>query len=110
MVSVWYTILAKKCINDKIYKRERLYNSDFTNLGKPVNDKKALNDWRKSGWKLELERMLKEEPELLTENEISLILFWQGLNKLESTYDENNPEVLKNSIKQMDYYKEHRNA
>ena len=54
--------------------------------------------------------MSKEEPELLTENEISLILFWQGLNKLESTYDENNPEVLKNSIKQMDYYKEHRNA
>ena len=110
-IKLWKWLISyEKCINDKIYKRERLYNSDFTNLGKPVNDKKALNDWRKSGWKLELERMSKEEPELLTENEISLIRFWQGLNKLESTYDENNPEVLKNSIKQMDYYKEHRNA
>lgn len=107
-VRLWAWLFAEaKCINDGIYVRERLYNSDFTTIGEPVNDKKALNDWRKSCWKLELERMYKEEPELLTDKERVLIREWQDMKTLPTTYDTNNPEVLKNAVKKMDYYKDY---
>ena len=107
--NLWIWLFPEnKCIDDGIYIRERLYNSDFTTIGESINNKKALNDWRKSGWKMELERMYKEEPYLLTDKELVLIDTWQNMKTYPSTYDTNNPEVLKNAIKQMDYYKKYK--
>ena len=103
-----------KCINDTTYKRERLYNSDFTwdKSYKPALP--AINDWRKSCWKNELERMFINREGYLTEKEMSLIdewMFLEGLGKtLPTTYDNSAPDVAVNMIKTMDYYKEHRNA
>ncbi len=110
---LWYWLFPEcKCINDGMYTRERLYNSDFTTIGEPINGKVAINDWRKSGWKDELERMNKYEPFLLTYKEISLIRDWETMElegkELPTTYDKNNPESLCNAIKKMNYYKEHR--
>lgn len=113
-VKLWRWLFpVHKCINDGVYTRERLYNSDFTTIGYPVNSKIAINDWRKSGWKDELERMSKEEPYLLTSHEIDLINKWKSIEKrgetLHTTYDSNNSESLCNAIKKTNYYKEHRN-
>lgn len=113
-VKLWRWLFpCHKCINDGIYTRERLYNSDFTTIGKPINSKISINDWRKSGWKDELERMRKEEPYLLTSDEIDLVDEWELMEKkgetLPTTYDSNNSESLCNAIKKTDYYKEHRN-
>lgn len=100
-----------KCINDGFYKRERLYNSDFT-AEYYEYEKPALNDWRKSGWKTELERMLQEGTCYLTEREMDRICEWmdeQTRDELPTTYDNSQPDVLVNMIKTMPYYKEHRN-
>ena len=104
-----WLIPEERCINDGIYKRERLYNSDFTDLdGVYTPSKPALNDWRKSGWKLELERMLTSSKGYLTTEEIVNILKW-GSKELHSTYDSTQPDVAVNMIKTMPYYKEHKN-
>ena len=116
-IKLWnWLINERNCMNDGIYTRERLYNSDFTTLGEP-NDKiktVAINDWRKSGWKQELERMYNEESYLLTDKEINLVEHWTKLEQegceLKTTYDCNNPESLCNAIKKMPYYKEHRDG
>ena len=106
---LWKWLINRdKCINDRIYRRERLYNSDFTCSCEYYPPKPALNDWRKSGWKKELERMYLQKPELLTDVEKILINNWmlkelQG-EELYTTYDNNEPDVLKNAIKEMDYY------
>ena len=100
-----WLISEKKCINDGFYERERLYNSDFTQIRH--SKLPALNDWRKSGWKLELERMLKHKPWLLTSREIEYVNSWLTVNNsddLPTTYDGTQPDVLKNAIKEMDYY------
>lgn len=112
-IKLWnWLVNERNCMNDGLYTRERLYNSDFTTLGEP-NDKIttiAINDWRKSGWKLELERMYNEEPELLTKHEQDLIVEWifaEVTGKtLKTTYSSDNPESLCNAIKKMPYYKE----
>ncbi len=112
-IKLWnWLVNEHNCMNDGLYTRERLYNSDFTTLGEP-NDKIttiAINDWRKSGWKLELERMYNEEPELLTKHEKDLIVEWifaEVTGKtLKTTYSSDNPESLCNAIKKMPYYKE----
>ena len=112
-VRLWQWILAEeKCINDGIYKRERLYNSDFT-ADKPYTPKlPAINDWRKSCWKDELERMYKDDTGYLTGRERSLIRYWifveQTGKSLMTTYDNSQPDVLCNAIKRTDYYKEHK--
>lgn len=115
---LWQWIVSEnKCINDKLYLRERLYNSDFTYLDYKDGDNtksslnvttKALNDWRRSGWKLELERMHDEQPWLLTEYEKKCVVAWKkwGLSELKTTYDSNQKDVCKNAIKNMDYYNE----
>lgn len=116
-IKLWnWLVNERNCMNDGIYTRERLYNSDFTTLGEP-NDKIktiAINDWRKSGWKLELERMYCEEPELLTDKELNLVELWTfgevTGETLKTTYSSDNPESLCNAIKKMPYYKEHRNG
>ena len=99
-----------KCINDNVYKREHLYNSDFVPDITYRPSMNAINDWRKSCWKMELERMLYEGTGYLTEKEKTIIRNWiqdenEGIT-LYTTYDKNRPYVAKNAIKDYDYYKE----
>ena len=102
-----------KCINDGTYKRERLYNSDFTWDKDYTPSKPALNDWRKSGWKMELERMFLEGGGYLTEKEMSLINEWLYIESihgsLPSSYDNTQPDVAVNMVKTMPYYEEYKN-
>lgn len=106
-----WLINEQKCINDSVYKRERLYNSDFTTIGQPINTKTAINDWRKSGWKDMLEWMADERPDLLTVKEYELVREWQEIEKeegtLPTTYDSNNSESLINAVKKMHWYRAH---
>lgn len=108
-IKLWnWLIKENKCIYDGIYARERLFNSDFTYDKSYKPTKKALNDWRKSGWKLELERMLKEQPYLLTEKEKKAISQWmedETSGELPTTYDNTERDALVNAIKEMDYAK-----
>lgn len=97
-----------KCINDGFYTRERLFNSDFTARSEYTPELPALNDWRKSGWKMELERMYDNGSNYLTEKERALILQWKSGAKLNTTYDGSQPDVAKNMIKTMDYYEENK--
>lgn len=97
-----------KCINDGIYKRERLYNSDFTADETYIPSYAALNDWRKSGWRMELKRMRENGTGWLTEKELKLIMNDEKRNNY-STYDNSKPDVAVNMIKTMPYYKEYRN-
>ena len=94
-----------KCINDGFYERERLFNSDFT-ASNYVPELPALNDWRKSGWKLELERMYNNYSGYLTDYERAKIHEWLKipLDELPTTYDNSQPDVAVNLIKEMDYY------
>lgn len=105
-VKLWNWIVNdKKCINDDTYTRERLYCSDFTdwNYNAP---KPAINDWRKSGWKKELERMYNTNTGYLTEKEKSFIQFWlkYDADDLPTSYEQNNPDNAINYIKTMHYY------
>lgn len=93
-----------KCINDGFYNRERLFNSDFTAEDYEY-DLPALNDWRKSGWKKELERMYFKNEGYLTEKEKEIISSWLRNKELKSTYDDKRPDVVKNMIKTMPYYR-----
>ena len=115
---LWQWIISEsKCINDRLYLRERLYNSDFNyndyfdgNHHRSSKDvtTKALNDWRRSGWKLELERMYDEQPWLLTSYEKRCVEVWRkwSFSELKTTYDGTQKDVCKNAIKNMDYYNE----
>lgn len=113
---LWQWLLPEhKCINDKLYERERLFNSDFTYTDEAFQLKtKALNDWRRSGWKLELERMYSDRPELLTNVEKQAVCKWiideheSGLDGLQTTYDNTANDVLVNAIKDTDYYHNYR--
>lgn len=111
-IKLWNWLLPEsKCINDKLYTRERLFCSDFTFTEEAYDlPTKALNDWRKSGWKMELERMLEEQPDLLTSTEKSVIREWQQYSNetLPTTYDNTERDVLVNAIKETDYYKNYR--
>lgn len=102
----------KKCINDGYYERERLYNSDFTTMYyEPILP--ALNDWRKSGWKEELENMLKNNTGYLTDFEKVHINAWITKEKCEgelpTTFDKTRHDVARNAIKNTNYYEEYRN-
>lgn len=110
---IWeWLINERKCIDDSYYTRTNVFNGDFSQLEAKsyIVARPAQNDWRKSCWKMELERMLKEEPNLLTEREIKTIKTWKlqedNGKDLFTTYDENNYRVSKNSIRTMPYYKE----
>ena len=102
-----WLIPESKCINDGIYARERLYNSDFTADEKYVPKYDALNDWRKSGWRMELKRMRENGTGWLTEKEIKLIMKDDERDNY-STYNNAKPDVAVNMIKTMPYYKEYR--
>lgn len=110
-IKIYNWIFAEnKCINDTTYKRERLYNSDFTYTKSYKPAFPAINDWRKSCWKLELERMYLTGEGYLTEKEKKYIKDWMEKEtngkKLPSTYDDKQPDIAKNMIKTMPYYKE----
>lgn len=97
--------------NKSWYKRDHTYNNDFARFSTPEGykfDECAHNDWRKSSWKLELERIYKEEPYLLFDGEKEMIEHWMQLEQegkeLPTTYDENDPLVAKQRIKGMYYY------
>lgn len=110
---LWNWLIPEcKCINDSTYKRERLFNSDFTYDKNYKPQWPALNDWRKSGWKMELERMFYTGNNYLTVKEDNLIKEWVNLEDcdLPTTYDNTKPDVAVNMIKQMPYYKETKNA
>lgn len=105
-----WLINEKKCIDDNFYTRTNVFNGDFLPFDEPIAKEPAQNDWRKSCWKIELERMFEEEPWLLTEKEKSEIVRWKivegtGL-ELPTTYDKKLPRAARNSIKTMPYYKE----
>ena len=105
---LWNWLLPEgRCINDGYYTRERLYNSDFTTANYTPAEP-ALNDWRNSGWKMELERMYNECGGYLTMDEMDIIAEWQYQTELPTTYDNTKPDVAVNMIRTMDYYKEHR--
>lgn len=109
---IWnWLISEKKCIDDNFYKRTNVFNGDFSKdaINMPVKNF-AQNDWRNSCWKLELERIIKEEPYLLTDKEKQYISKWLSTDKskLYSSYSPNNERVAKNAIKRMDYYEQHR--
>ena len=109
-----WLIPEHKCINDSTYKRERLYNSDFTWDKTYTPILPALNDWRKSGWKEELERMYANGTGWLTEKEVQCIEEWLVSESygdiLPTTYDNTRPDVAVNMIKTMPYYKERKNG
>jgi hypothetical protein len=103
----------KKCIDDNYYRRTNVFNGDFLPFNNIPVHRPAQNDWRKSCWKMELERMLEEEPFLLTDKEKAEIARWQVVEstglKLPTTYNKNESRVSRNSIKTMPYYKENKN-
>jgi hypothetical protein len=110
-IKIYNWIFAEdKCINDKTYKRERLYNSDFTWDKNYEPELPAINDWRKSCWKLELERMYADCTGYLTDKEIRYIEEWLYSESmghyLPTSYDDTQPDVAKNMIKNTPYYKE----
>lgn len=109
-----WLINQKKCIDDNYYRRTNVFNGDFLPFNNEPVENPAQNDWRKSCWKMELERMLEEEHYLLTDREKAEIVRWKivestGL-ELPTTYNDKVERVAKNSIKSTDYYRENKNA
>jgi len=93
------------------YKRDHTYNNDFERFKTPENydfKETAHNDWRTSSWKIELEKIYKERPELLLSGEKEMIENWINLEKegkeLPTTYDPNDKLVARQRIKTMPYY------
>ena len=93
------------------YKRDHTYNNDFDRYPTPegyVFSEPAHNDWRKSSWKLELEKMYKERPEPLLPGEAEMIERWMKLEaegkELPTTYDPNFKLTAKARIKTVPYY------
>lgn len=108
--------LLKMADNKSFYKRDHTYNNDFQRFPTPDGyqfGECAHNDWRKSSWKIELEKIYKEQPELLFPGEKEMILSWMyddaNGNELPTTYDPESDLVAKNRIKTVDYYKNQEN-
>ena len=106
---IWSWLINKgKCIDDGYYTRTNVFNGDFSIMHQDHTDEKprlpAQNDWRKSCWKMELERIYKDEPFLLTDKEKETIKSWIKSEECTSTYESDNPRSAKNSIKNMYYY------
>lgn len=103
--------LLKMADNKSFYKRDHTYNNDFARFETPADyvfAEPAHNDWRKSSWKLEMEKMLKERPELLFEGEAEMIQKWMDAEargeELPTTYDPNYELTAFTRIKDADYY------
>lgn len=96
------------------YNRDHTYNNDFARYPTPDGyefSEPAHNDWRMSSWKLELEKMYKERPELLLPGEAEMIEKWMNMEaegkELPTTYDPNFELTAKARIKTMPYYVKH---
>lgn len=106
---IWkWLINEKNCINDEYYTRATIFNSDFSPLEqtkRPLPKNFAQNDWRNSCWKLELERILVEEPWLLTDKEKNEIKYWIKIPKdqLPTTFDETNYWSPREMIKRANF-------
>lgn len=103
--------LIDKC-DIKQYSTNLTYRNDFAKYPTPdgvVFEEGAHNDWRKSQWKLELERMYNCRPELLLPREGKMIEEWLWLEsgnvELPATYDNRAAYTPEQSIKKMHYYK-----
>lgn len=113
--ALWRLYINKKnCIDDSFYTRTKVFNGDFnfTEINKHNYEEPAINDWRKSGWKNDLEYIYEHANIILTEKERKIIQEWmsyenEGL-KLPTSYDSSAKRVAKNAIKNTDYYKEYR--
>ena len=96
----------------KKYSTNLTYRNDFAKYPTPKNvvfEEGAHNNWVKSQWKLELERIYKEQPELLLSREKEMIESWLRLEvegkELPTTYDSDADYTPEQTIKKMDYYK-----
>lgn len=112
--TLWlWLINEKKCIDDNFYTRTKVFNGDFLPFEDIKPETPAQNDWRNSCWKMELERMLIEEPYLLTAKEKAEIARWRVVESanitLPTTYNGECYRVAKNAIKNMPYYKGDKN-
>ena len=85
------------------YTRDNTYNNDFERFhSDKVPSDYAHNDMRKSGWKMELERMLQNREDLLLPGEKEMITSWT--DDMQVSYVQYNPWNLCNFIKRMPYY------
>lgn len=103
----WLLSFADK----KSWFQNHTFNNDFERFKTPethVWTEPAHNDWRKSSWKLELERMYKLQPELLLPGEKEMIEKWMKLEsenkELPTTFDKNSKFASNQSIKTVYYY------
>ena len=108
---LWYWLLG---FSDRktFYKRDHTYNNDFARYSTPEGydfGEHAHNDWRKSSWKIELEDMYKNQPELLLPGEAEMIEKWMNLElegkELPADYIKDEPYTAVTRIKQMEYYR-----
>ena len=97
------------------YTRDETYCNDFKRFPDKegyVPPTPAHNDWRKSSWKLELEDIYENQPELLFPGEKEMIEKWLQLEKegkeLPTSYVEGEWWNLKERIKDMPYYRKNR--
>lgn len=107
---LWEWLIGKCDINT--YSTNLTYRNDFERFKKPAGvifDENAHNDWRKSQWKKELERIYYEKPYLLLPGEASMISKWLHEeivgNELSATYDSNDAFTPEQSVKSMSYYR-----
>lgn len=105
-IKLWNWLFSKCDV--KTYSTNLTYRNDFTRFKLPENvvfNENAHNDWRKSQWKLELERLYFNNPELLLPGEMTMITEWLSKNELDATYDENDHFTPQSAVKNMHYYK-----
>ena len=108
-LKLWEWLLSKADV--KKYSTNVTYRNDFTRYELPVDAKfveNAHNDWRKSQWKLELERMYNTKSFLLADTELAMIYNWLRCEKegkdLPATYNSNDSFTPEQSVKRMEYY------
>lgn len=89
------------------YLRDHTYNNDFNRFETPKNYKSAPahNDWRRSGWKLELENIKLYKPYLLFNGESEMIARWSNNKDLKTTFDKNGVWAGRNMVEKANYYK-----
>lgn len=110
-LKLWRWLIQKMKVTR--YSKNATYRNDFTVYPAEEDLPLAHNDWRKSQWKMELERMYKEMPWLLFPEELDMIKRWHTVQeqggKLHANYDETAAFTPETTVKKMYYYKEHKN-
>lgn len=88
------------------YLRDHTYNNDFKEYDVPKGyefDELPHNDFTKSSWFIELNKLYETKPYLLTESEKKMIENWSKYGA-SSTYDKNMKYTLYSAIKDMEYF------